>query len=84
MTELKCPFCGQELDTENYYIHCHNRHCDKTVYMEGNEELWQALIDANNKLDIALQAFRTLSQITSRLDESYYIDDIIKELTKGK
>lgn len=56
MTELKCPFCGQELNTENYYIHCHNPHCNKTVDMDGNEELWQALIDTKKNLDIAVDA----------------------------
>ena len=49
-----CPFCGHELDAENYYIHCHNPHCNKTIEMSGTEELWQALIDTKKKLDKAL------------------------------
>ena len=49
---LLCPFCQQELDTDNYYCHCHCPHCDETRDMEGTEELWQALIDTKKKLDI--------------------------------
>ena len=48
--KLLCPFCQQELDTKGYYVHCHNPHCNKTVEMEGNEELWQALIDTKKIL----------------------------------
>lgn len=52
--KLLCPFCQQELDTKGYYVHCHNPHCNKTVEMEGNEELWEALIDTKKKLDRAM------------------------------
>lgn len=45
MTENKivCPFCQQELDTEDYYVLCNNPHCKATAGMSGTEELWQEL-----------------------------------------
>lgn len=50
---LKCPFCQQELETGNYYVHCHNPHCNPTVEMEGTEEMWLALIRTRKALEIA-------------------------------
>lgn len=55
MTELKCPFCQQKLDTGNYYVHCHNPGCNTTAEMEGTEEMWAALILAHNALIVALK-----------------------------
>lgn len=56
MTELKCPFCQQEL--QEFYCYgvvvgytCLNPNC-KPVF-RGNKELWQALIDTKKKLDMA-------------------------------
>jgi ssDNA-binding Zn-finger/Zn-ribbon topoisomerase 1 len=54
MTELKCPFCGQEL--EKYYWHdleyyaCSNLTCDG-YYMTATQDMWQAPIDTKKKLD---------------------------------
>lgn len=50
--KMKCPFCGEELDTENYYVHCHNPHCNTTVEMEGTEEMWEALIQSQQQLKL--------------------------------
>ena len=73
---MKCPFCQQDLETGNYYVHCHNPHCDITVDMEGTEEMWEALIRAHKALDVALNCLngvvkdlpwvkRTLDEITA-------------------
>lgn len=51
--DMKCPFCQQELDTGNYFVHCHNPHCNITVEMEGTEEMWEALIRTRKALDKA-------------------------------
>lgn len=52
--KLVCPFCKEELDTENYYVRCRNPHCNETTEMEGTEEMWQALIRRTNQLNIAI------------------------------
>ena len=86
MSDMKCPFCQQELDAENYFVHCHNPHCNITVDMEGTEELWQALIDTKKKLDKAIwwlneivenHRFTPISTAEKALKE-------INEITKGK
>lgn len=51
MSDMKCPFCQQELDTGNYFVHCHNPHCNTTVEMEGTEEMWQELIRTRKELE---------------------------------
>lgn len=53
-SKLKCPFCGENLDAENYYVRCRNPHCNETAEMEGTEEIWQALIRRTNQLNIAI------------------------------
>lgn len=50
MSELKCPFCQQELDYLAEDIYCCPNH---QKYM-GSEELWQELIRTRKALDKAL------------------------------
>ena len=60
MSELKCPFCQQELDTSKYYIRCHNPHCNTTTEMEGTEEMWDALSLTYKALRIAVDALKSI------------------------
>lgn len=60
MSEMKCPFCQQKLDAGNYYVHCHNPHCNTTVEMEGTEEMWTALIRTRKALVVAVDALREI------------------------
>ena len=55
---MKCPFCQQELDTGNYFVHCHNPHCDITAEMEGTEEMWETLMRTRKALDVAVDALK--------------------------
>ena len=73
MSNMKCPFCQQELNTENYYIHCHNPHCNKTVDMDGNEELWQELITTRKALDVAVDALKEIKALDD--NGKYDIED---------
>ena len=57
MSELKCPFCQQELN-DNYYLCCNNPHCNRTSDMFGTEELWQELIRTRKALEIAVDALK--------------------------
>ena len=52
MSDMKCPFCQQELN-DNYYLCCNNPHCNRTSDMFGTEELWQELIRTRKALDRA-------------------------------
>ena len=58
MSNMKCPFCQQELDTSNYYTRCHNPHCNITTEMEGTEEMWVALVRTRKALEIAVDALK--------------------------
>ena len=59
--KLLCPFCGEELDTENYYVRCRNPYCNETAEMDGTEEIWQALIQSQRDLQIAKQALEDIN-----------------------
>lgn len=60
MSDMKCPFCQQELDTSKYYIRCHNPHCNTTTEMEGTEEMWDALSLTYKALRIAVAALKSI------------------------
>ena len=54
MTDMKCPFCNQELDRDlKGECGCINEKCQKSVFMFGSEELWQELIRTRKALDYA-------------------------------
>lgn len=58
-SKLKCPFCQQELELDDilgnsqplYY--CKNRNCERTKWLSGTSEFWQALIQAKQDLEVA-------------------------------
>lgn len=66
MSDMKCPFCQQELNTSTYYIHCHNPHCNTTLEMEGTEELWAALIHTRKALDAAKSKLNGIHRLYSK------------------
>lgn len=63
-SELKCPFCGEELqrtyEPEEYW--CSNYSCGKPhpFNLQGTKELWTALIQAKQDLEIARKALEEL------------------------
>ena len=64
MSDMKCPFCQQELDTSNCYTRCHNPHCNITTEMEGTEEIWNALVRTRKALDVAIERLNLMSRET--------------------
>ena len=68
MTELKCPFCGQEAHTtewESANSEAYCSHCDTT----GDLKLWQALIDTKKKLDICIKALNKIANTDIKVIE---------------
>lgn len=63
MSDIKCPFCHQELK-ELYCngicvgLACKNVDCIETKSTLGNKALWQALIQAKQDLAIARKSLR--------------------------
>ena len=59
MSELKCPFCQQELKISGHELHDLDLYCDKCEpFMVGNKELWQELIRTRKALDVAVDALK--------------------------
>lgn len=60
MSDMKCPFCQQELVEiqfgEQRYWSCINDRCDESVGFGGNLKLWQELIRTRKALDVAVDA----------------------------
>lgn len=76
MSDIKCPFCQQELNQNNpQSIECRNDDCKKSYFMYGSKELWQELIkvtkenkdlsDKIGKLETKLERIRKESEITA-------------------
>lgn len=55
-SKLKCPVCNVPLESVGDLLQCPNDHCEWV----GNAELWQALIQAKQDLEIARKAFEMI------------------------
>ena len=70
MSELKCPFCQQELrsviqqEGENTHTtwYCPKCELGKYKWACGNKTLWQALIDTRKALDVAVDALKWIDE----------------------
>ena len=62
MSDMKCPFCQQELkyDSWNEVYMCRNPNC-KHLLGFGTKELWQELIRTRRALNVAVDALKKLS-----------------------
>ena len=80
---MKCPFCGQELDTDYHYISCRNPHCNITVDMDGTEEMWDALIRARKALKIAVDTLKYENKCIKGgcIDWITHIDTALQQIT---
>lgn len=60
MSDMKCPFCQQELkyDSWNEVYMCRNPNC-KHLLGFGTKELWQELIRTRKALDAAINAMKS-------------------------
>lgn len=79
MSDMKCPFCGKELQEDVGYdgdYSCPN--CTEPYF--GSPELWQELIRTRKALDVAI---RRLDQMTWGCDstDAEYLLKEIKEIT---
>ena len=82
MTELKCPYCQQELvywGIDTWY--CAN--CAQTKFSRGNRKLWQDLIDTKKKLDRAIWWLNEIVE-NHRFTPISTAEKALAELTKGR
>lgn len=61
MSEMKCPFCGQELTVYEYsaFTNVGFLPCEK-CRIEGTKEMWEALIRTRKMLDVAVGALKSI------------------------
>lgn len=63
-SKLKCPFCGDNLRLREDCIWglfaCSHPTCEKSANMRGTKELWQALIQAKQDLEVAVDALNAI------------------------
>lgn len=73
-SKLKCPFCGAELDKDiSGEFGCPNEKCKKSMSLIGTEEMWQALIQAKQDLEIAKSYVKGISQMVINHGDNIYI-----------
>ena len=76
MTKLKCPYCNKQIqhaktvDGNDFYW-CENYDCDSSSEMVGTEEMWATVIDAEKKLDIAVNALKRVAANYPRMTDLY-------------
>lgn len=63
MSDIKCPFCQQELETNDLDVQllgCENQTCKHSIHYDtvGTKELWQELIRTRKALDVAVDALK--------------------------
>lgn len=62
MSDMKCPFCQQELvreGSDNYWCKkCNLERCTPALY--GSQKLWQELIRTRKALGVAVDALKEL------------------------
>lgn len=84
MTDMKCPFCNQELDRDlKGECGCINEQCQKSVFMFGSEELWQELIRTRKALKTAVDALKEIKDGKIPVSLGIYMDinDAIEQIT---
>ena len=61
MSDMKCPFCQTELeinDLDVQLLGCENQNCKHSAHYDavGTKELWEALIQAKQDLEVTQKA----------------------------
>ena len=74
MSDMKCPFCQQELVKDTPFAwNCPNEECVETDMMWGTANMWQELIRTRKALDVAVDA---LNAVTATPLNSRVIHDV--------
>ena len=81
MTELKCPFCGNDTsetiwEEANAETYC--SHCDTT----GDTKLWQELITTRKALDVAIEQINGIKKDAVSVGIGFFMTAAINALNK--
>lgn len=89
MSDMKCPFCQQELEEDYLDVKlfgCENQNCKYSTHYDivGTKELWQELIRTRKALDVAVDALKDIvfcKQFDSVTDVRKYADKALEQIT---
>ena len=83
MSDMKCPFCQQELVKDTPFAwNCPNEECVETDMMWGTANMWQELIRTRKALDVAVDALgRILNHATAIDTARCRAEMALKEIT---
>ena len=85
MSDMKCPFCQQELDYDDLLCSCINEYCEESFDMVGTELLWQKVIDLKQELDCTRKALDVALDWLGQVATPAKCDDeLCREFTKRK
>jgi hypothetical protein len=70
MSDMKCPFCQQELEDANIHSsglyfecpNCYDKQKEKDDNYTATPKVWQELIRTRNALDVAVDALKRLEK----------------------
>jgi hypothetical protein len=73
MSEMKCPFCQQELEDANIHSsglyfecpNCYDKQKEKDDNYTATPKVWQELIRTRKALEIAVDALKTVRRYTA-------------------
>ena len=71
MSDMKCPFCQQELDYDDLLGSCINEDCEESFDMVGTESLWRKVIDLKQEIDRTRKALEIAVDALKWIDETY-------------
>ena len=87
MSDMKCPFCQQELkyDSWNEVYMCRNPNC-KHLLGFGTKELWQELITTRKALDVAVGVLKEIKdgKVPVSLGICMDINDALEQINEIK
>lgn len=84
MSDIKCPFCQQELVKDTPFAwNCPNEECVETDMMWGTANMWQELIRTRKALDVAVDALKAIKdgKTPVSLGISMDINDALEQIT---
>ena len=63
MSDMRCPFCQTELEVNDLDVQllgCENQNCKHSTHYDvvGTKELWEALIQAKQDLEVTRRALK--------------------------
>ena len=83
MSELKCPFCQQELvreGSDNYWCkRCNLERHNPALY--GSQKLWQELIRTRKALEIAKEGLKEIQDKGEYVNPIELADSYLDEIT---